>query len=73
MVDANMSTPIRPLNTSAADEVYISGTDAFHFIASGVELEGGKGSGVDVQFPWEGAFTSMLFTIYMLCESCSQL
>ena len=52
LVNANASTKVRPLNDSAKDEVYISG-GIYHFKASGIEIEGRAGSGVDVQFPWE--------------------
>lgn len=53
MIDAGAQTlPLRPLHNASATEVYVPG-DAFHFVASGVELEGKLNSGVDVQYPWE--------------------
>lgn len=52
LVDWNASTVVRPLRDGKAGEVYVPGSD-FHFKASGVEIEGGAESGVDVQYPWE--------------------
>jgi iron(II)-dependent oxidoreductase len=53
MVDADLKTPLRPASsTTSPSETFVSGGH-FHFIASGVELEGGPDSGVDVQYPWE--------------------
>ena len=31
----------------------MAGCAEYHFIVSGVEIEGAAGSGVDVQYPWE--------------------
>ena len=33
--------------------LYCNFVGDFHFVASGVELEGGPDSGVDVQYSWE--------------------
>ena len=53
MIDANNSLPtLRPIDDAKAGEVYVHG-GPFKFEASGVEIEGGHNSGVDVQFPWE--------------------
>lgn len=45
-------TPLRPLHNASSKEVYVPGS-MFYFEANGVEIEGGAGSGVDVQWPWE--------------------
>lgn len=52
LVDWDAKTETRPLHDAKPGEVYVPGSD-FNFEASGVESEGGKFSGVDVQYPWE--------------------
>jgi hypothetical protein len=41
--------PARLLHNASADEVFVPSCPDFHFEASGVEIEGAAGSGVDVQ------------------------
>lgn len=55
LVHANMTVPRtpRPLRNASATEVYVPGSSTFRFAASSVEIEGGAGSGVGAQFPWE--------------------
>jgi len=45
-------TPLRQMHTATPGQVYVPGAK-YNFVANGVEIEGGKNSGVDVQYPWE--------------------
>ena len=45
-------TAVRSQHSTGPAELYVPG-GVFHFVAGGVEIEGGAGSGVDVQWPWE--------------------
>ena len=47
------SLPVRPLNSSSLNEVYVPSCPDFNFEAASVEIEGAAGSGVGVQFPFE--------------------
>ena len=52
MVPIAATSPLRPPHAAKPDEVFVPAAH-FAFNASGVEIEGGANSGVDVQYPWE--------------------
>ena len=52
MLRAEEKTTLRSPSSVAQGETYVHGGD-FHFVASGVELEGSHDTGVDAQYPWE--------------------
>ena len=52
MLRADEKTTLRSPSSVAQGETYVHGGD-FHFVASGVELEGSHDTGVDAQYPWE--------------------
>jgi hypothetical protein len=62
MVDADEKTaaPLRGASSVAAGETYVHGGD-YHFMASGVELEGNHDSGVDVQCKHTFPFSKLCF------------
>jgi len=50
MVPIQQTTKV---SSAPPEMAYISGTSAWQFVVSGIEIEGGNMVGVDVQYPWE--------------------